>query len=98
MSSSYGAIGKLADADNEHPLKQNLVSYTQALNAAVRGLYRMGIVFSHLLTPPQIDQADDDTILVLVGVFRHFGRNSSGLLIWRMVVYLQMHVVLFLKL
>ena len=64
LSSSYGAIGKLADADNEHPLKQN-----QALNAAIRGLYRIGTVFSHLLTPPLTDQADDNTILVLLGVF-----------------------------
>ena len=29
----------------------------------------MGAVFSHLSTPPLTDQADDDTILVLLGAF-----------------------------
>lgn len=69
LSASYGAIGKLVDTDSEHSLRQNPAAYTQALNSAVRGLYRMGAVFSHLATPPLTDQAEDDTILVLLGAF-----------------------------
>ncbi|XP_020245625.1 LOW QUALITY PROTEIN: importin-13 [Asparagus officinalis] len=68
LSSSYGAIGKLIDADSEHSLKKNPAAYTQALGSAVRGLYRMGAVFSHL-APATTDQIEDDTILVLLGVF-----------------------------
>lgn len=69
LSSSYGAIGKLIDTDSEHSLRQNPAAYTQALNSAVRGLYRMGSVFGHLAMPHSTDQVEDDTVLVLLRVF-----------------------------
>ncbi|OVA17318.1 Exportin-1/Importin-beta-like [Macleaya cordata] len=69
LSSCYGAIGKLIDEENGHSLRQNPATYTQALNSAARGLYRMGTVFSHLAIPPSTAPADDDTILALLGVF-----------------------------
>ncbi|XP_029122255.1 uncharacterized protein [Elaeis guineensis] len=69
LSSSYGAIEKLIEQDNEHSLKQNPAAYTQALNSAARGLYRMGAVFGHLATPISTDQLEEDTILVLLGLF-----------------------------
>lgn len=69
LSSSYGAIEKLTEPDNEHSLKQNPAAYTQVLNFAVRGLYRMGAVFGHLATPISTNQVEENTILVLLGVF-----------------------------
>nr|CAD1820283.1 unnamed protein product [Ananas comosus var. bracteatus] len=69
LSSSYGAIEKLIDSDKEKSLRENPAAYTQALNLAVRGLYRMGAVFGHLAAPLATDQVEDDTILVLLGVF-----------------------------
>ncbi|XP_026666278.2 transportin-3 isoform X4 [Phoenix dactylifera] len=69
LSSSYGTIEKLIEADNEHSLKQNPAAYTQALNSAARGLYRMGAVFGHLATPISTDQFEEDTVLVLLGLF-----------------------------
>lgn len=69
LSSSYEAIGKLIDEDNMHPLRQNPATYTQILNAAARGLYRMGTVFSHLAIPLSTGPSVDDPILELLGVF-----------------------------
>ncbi|XP_077250127.1 ARM repeat superfamily protein isoform X2 [Tasmannia lanceolata] len=69
LSSSYGAIEKLIDADSEHSLRQNPGTYMQALNCAARGLYRMGTVFSHLSISHSTDTVEDDTILSLLGVF-----------------------------
>lgn len=69
LSSSYEAIEKLIDADSKHSSRQNPAAYTQHLSSAVRGLYRMGAVFSHLATPLPADQSVDDTVLVLLGIF-----------------------------
>ncbi|WOL00603.1 transportin MOS14 [Canna indica] len=66
LSSSYGAIEKLIDADCEQNLKQNPSMYTQALSFAVRGLYRIGSVLGHLVS---VEQVEDDTIVVLLGLF-----------------------------
>uniref|UniRef100_A0A1D1XES3 Transportin-3 n=1 Tax=Anthurium amnicola TaxID=1678845 RepID=A0A1D1XES3_9ARAE len=68
LSSGYSAIEKLIDADSEPSLRQNPAAYMQALNSAVRGLYRMGAVFSHLGNPPSADVIEDDAVLVLLGV------------------------------
>ncbi|ONI20154.1 hypothetical protein PRUPE_3G316100 [Prunus persica] len=40
LSSSFEAIGKLVDEDNNHCLRQNPATYTQILNSGARGLYR----------------------------------------------------------
>lgn len=69
LSSSCEAIERLMDADGKHSSRQNPAAYTQYLSSAVRGLYRMGAVFSHLATPLPADQSDDDMILVLLGIF-----------------------------
>ncbi|XP_058092775.1 transportin MOS14 isoform X3 [Magnolia sinica] len=69
LSSSFVSIEKLVAADNDHSLKQNPAAYTQALNSAARGLYRMGTVFSHLAIPLSTDLVEDDTILALLRVF-----------------------------
>ncbi|XP_010249401.1 PREDICTED: transportin MOS14 isoform X2 [Nelumbo nucifera] len=69
LSSSYEAIGKLIDEENEHSQRQNPAIYTQSLNSAARGLYRMGIVLSHLVTPLSSGSVEDETILALLGAF-----------------------------
>ncbi|CBI21232.3 hypothetical protein VitviT2T_022090 [Vitis vinifera] len=69
LSSSYEAIGKLIGEEDKHSLKQNPAAYTQILTSAVRGLYRMGTVFSHLAGPLSIGPSPDDPILVLLSVF-----------------------------
>ncbi|KAH7852386.1 hypothetical protein Vadar_024244 [Vaccinium darrowii] len=66
---SYESIGKLIDDAHAHSLRQSPATYTQILNSAVRGLYRIGTVFSHLAAPLSSDPAADDPILVLLGVF-----------------------------
>ncbi|KAB1211378.1 Transportin-3 [Morella rubra] len=69
LSSSYEAIGKLVDGDNKHSLRQNPATYTQILNSAARGLYRMGTVFSHLAMSLPTGPSADDPILALLTVF-----------------------------
>ncbi|CAK8542797.1 unnamed protein product [Lathyrus sativus] len=68
LSSSYEAIGKLVNPENVS-LKQNPASYTQILNAASRGLHRIGTVFSHLSISVATEPAADDLILLLLRVF-----------------------------
>ncbi|CAL9014930.1 unnamed protein product [Prunus brigantina] len=69
LSSSFEAIGKLVDEDNNHCLRQNPATYTQILNSGARGLYRMGTVFSHLATSMQSGPSADDCMLALLQVF-----------------------------
>ncbi|KAH9791450.1 Xpo1 domain-containing protein [Citrus sinensis] len=69
LSSSYEAIGKLIDGDNNHSLIHNPATYTQILSSATRGLYRMGTVFSHLPVPLPTNPAGDDPIFALLRVF-----------------------------
>ncbi|KAK1318956.1 hypothetical protein QJS10_CPB04g00017 [Acorus calamus] len=69
LSSSYGTIEALINAESEHSLRRDPAAYTQALNSAVRGLYRMGVVFTHLAAPVPADNTIEDTILALLGVF-----------------------------
>ncbi|KAG2405311.1 uncharacterized protein HKW66_Vig0045660 [Vigna angularis] len=69
LSSSYEAIGKLVDPEISLSLKQNPASYTQVLNAASRGLHRIGTVFSHLSISVATEPAADDSILSLLRVF-----------------------------
>ncbi|TKY62938.1 Transportin-3 protein [Spatholobus suberectus] len=69
LSSSYEAIGKLVDPEISLSLKQSPASYTQVLNAASRGLHRMGTVFSHLSISVATEPAADDSILSLLRVF-----------------------------
>ncbi|XP_014491262.1 transportin MOS14 isoform X7 [Vigna radiata var. radiata] len=69
LSSSYEAIGKLVDPEMSLSLKQNPASYTQVLNAASRGLHRIGTVFSHLSISVATEPATDDSILSLLRVF-----------------------------
>ncbi|XP_021822946.1 transportin MOS14 isoform X3 [Prunus avium] len=69
LSSSFEAIGKLVDEDNNHCLRQNPATYTQILNSCARGLYRMGTVFSHLATSMQSGPSADDCMLALLQVF-----------------------------
>lgn len=69
LSSSYEAIGKLIDGDNNLSLIHNPATYTQILSSATRGLYRMGTVFSHLPSPLPTNPAGDDPIFALLRVF-----------------------------
>ncbi|KAH9742978.1 Xpo1 domain-containing protein [Citrus sinensis] len=69
LSSSYEAIGKLIDGDNNHSLIHNPATYTQILSSATRGLFRMGTVFSHLPVPLPTNPAGDDPIFALLRVF-----------------------------
>ncbi|KAK3013716.1 hypothetical protein RJ639_008424 [Escallonia herrerae] len=65
LSSSYEAIRKLIDEDHKLSLRQNPAMHAQVVNSAARGLYRMGIVFGHLVTGPVLD----DPIFALLAVF-----------------------------
>ncbi|XP_022148144.1 transportin-3 isoform X2 [Momordica charantia] len=69
LSSSYEAIEKLVDEDNALSLRQNPAAYTKILTSAVRGLYRMGTVFSHLATSLSTEPTLDDPIFSLLIVF-----------------------------
>ncbi|KAF9607559.1 hypothetical protein IFM89_036921, partial [Coptis chinensis] len=69
LSSSYGILEKLIDEDNRHSLRQNPANYSQAVNFAARGLYRMGTVFSYLAISSSTGPINNDTILALLGVF-----------------------------
>ncbi|KAL0920160.1 hypothetical protein M5K25_009277 [Dendrobium thyrsiflorum] len=69
LSSSYVAIENLIDAGDQNSLAQNPAVYTLTMNLAVRGLYRMGVILGHLGVSCSSDPADDDTILVLLGMF-----------------------------
>ncbi|KAK4272279.1 hypothetical protein QN277_020861 [Acacia crassicarpa] len=69
LTSSFEAVGKLVDPDSSHSLQQNPSSYTQVLNAAARGLHRIGTVFSHLAMSGVAEPATDDSILSLLSVF-----------------------------
>ncbi|XP_030483962.2 transportin MOS14 isoform X1 [Cannabis sativa] len=69
LSSSFDSIGKLVDEENTHRLRANPAVYTQILNSAARGLYRMGTVFSHLATCLPSGPASDDSVLSLLRVF-----------------------------
>lgn len=69
LCSSYSAVEKIIDIDRDQSLRQNPAAYTQALNLAVRGLYRMAALFGHLATSITSGLIDDDIILVLLGIF-----------------------------
>ncbi|XP_028553838.1 uncharacterized protein LOC110092572 isoform X2 [Dendrobium catenatum] len=69
LSSSYVAIENLIDAEDQNSLARNPAVYTLTMNLAVRGLYRMGVILGHLGVSCSNDQAEDDTILVLLGMF-----------------------------
>ncbi|KAM0866944.1 hypothetical protein ACQ4PT_042316 [Festuca glaucescens] len=69
LYSSYSAVEKIIDIDRDHLLRQNPGVYTKAMNLAVRGLHRMGALFSHLTTSITSGLIDDDIILVLLGIF-----------------------------
>ncbi|KAF0897018.1 hypothetical protein E2562_031318 [Oryza meyeriana var. granulata] len=69
LCSSYSAVKKLIDIDRDQSLRQNPAAYTEALNLAVHGLYRMGALFGHLATSITSGLIDDDTVLVLLGIF-----------------------------
>ncbi|KAG8090646.1 hypothetical protein GUJ93_ZPchr0011g26887 [Zizania palustris] len=69
LCSSYSAVEKLIGIDRDQSLRQNPTAYTQALDLAVHGLYRMGAFFSHLGTSITSGLIEDDTVLVLLGIF-----------------------------
>ncbi|KAA3471449.1 transportin MOS14 isoform X1 [Gossypium australe] len=69
LSSSYDAIGKLIEDDNNHSLRQNPAAYTQILGLATRGLHRMGIVFCHLEMPLLSEASADNPIIAVIRVF-----------------------------
>ncbi|XP_024319110.1 transportin MOS14 isoform X2 [Brachypodium distachyon] len=69
LCSSYSAVKKINDVDRDQSLRQGPGAYTQALNLAVRGLHRMGALFSHLAASVASGLIDDDTISVLLGIF-----------------------------
>ncbi|XP_011033715.1 PREDICTED: importin-13 isoform X2 [Populus euphratica] len=69
LSSCYEAIGKLVNEGSSDSFRQNPAAYTQILNSAARGLYRMGTVFSHLVMPHPSGPAADDPIFGLLSTF-----------------------------
>ncbi|AQK57551.1 ARM repeat superfamily protein [Zea mays] len=69
LCSSYSAVEKIIDIDRDQLLRQNPAAYTQSLDLAVRGLYRMSALFHHLATSVTSGLVDDDIIIVLLGIF-----------------------------
>ncbi|XP_022759430.1 uncharacterized protein LOC111305831 isoform X8 [Durio zibethinus] len=69
LSSSYEAIGKLIEDNNNRSLRQNPAAYSQVLSFATRGLHRMGIVFSHLAMPILYEASTDNPIIAVIRVF-----------------------------
>ncbi|XP_050235251.1 transportin MOS14 isoform X2 [Mercurialis annua] len=69
LSSSYDAIGKLIEQNSNHSSRQTPATYTQILNSAARGLYRIGTVFGHLATPLPSVPGADDPVFGLLRVF-----------------------------
>ncbi|KAK4367317.1 hypothetical protein RND71_011109 [Anisodus tanguticus] len=69
VSPCYEAIGKLIDENQDHSLRHNPASYSQFVNAARRGLHRLGTVFSHLSTESSAGSDLDDPLVALLGVF-----------------------------
>ncbi|CAD6253673.1 unnamed protein product [Miscanthus lutarioriparius] len=68
LCSSYSAVEKIIDIDRDQSLRQNPAAYTQSLDLAVRGLYRMSALFHHLATSVTSGLVDDDIIIVLIGI------------------------------
>ncbi|ERN06419.1 transportin MOS14 isoform X1 [Amborella trichopoda] len=68
LRSSYEAIGNLIDGDLG-PSPGHSAAYSQALDSASRGLYRMGAVLSHLASPLSSNPAKDDPMLILLELF-----------------------------
>ncbi|CAD6256823.1 unnamed protein product [Miscanthus lutarioriparius] len=68
LCSSYSAVEKIIDIDRDQSIRQNPAAYTQSLDLAVRGLYRMSALFHHLATSVTSGLVDDDIIIVLIGI------------------------------
>lgn len=69
LSSSFESIGKLIDGGHVHSLRQQPAAYTHLVNSAVRGFYRIGTVFSHLVTPLSTSPDIDNSIIIILSTF-----------------------------
>uniref|UniRef100_A0A7N0U9M2 Exportin-1/Importin-beta-like domain-containing protein n=1 Tax=Kalanchoe fedtschenkoi TaxID=63787 RepID=A0A7N0U9M2_KALFE len=69
LSYSFAAITKLIDENNYQSLKKSPAAYTEALNHAIRALYRTGTVFNHLATSPPDQHAAENPVFSLMRVF-----------------------------
>ncbi|XP_010528108.1 PREDICTED: transportin MOS14 [Tarenaya hassleriana] len=69
LSSSYAALAKLVDDDDNFSARQDPATYTRTLSCVTRGLYRIGTVCSHLATALPSGSMADGPILSLLTVF-----------------------------
>ncbi|XP_020554942.1 importin-13 isoform X1 [Sesamum indicum] len=69
LSPSYENIGKVIDEDHGHTLRQNPSTYMESINSAVRGLHRIGTVFSYLAVHLSTSLDPDGSILALLELF-----------------------------
>ncbi|XP_071692502.1 transportin MOS14-like isoform X2 [Rutidosis leptorrhynchoides] len=69
LSPSFGSIGKLIDRDQVNSLRQQPAAYTHLISSAVRGFFRIGTVFSHLVTTPSTCHDIDSSVIVFLESF-----------------------------
>ncbi|KAL7611211.1 hypothetical protein Lser_V15G13410 [Lactuca serriola] len=69
LSPSFESIGKLIDGDHVLTLRQLPAAYTHLVNSSVRGFYRIGTVFGHLVTPLSTSPDIDNSIIALLETF-----------------------------
>lgn len=69
LAPSFASIGKLIDGDHARSLSQLPGAYTHLVNSAARGFFRIGTVFSHLVTTPTTCHDLDNSVVVVLGSF-----------------------------
>ncbi|KZV42041.1 importin-13 [Dorcoceras hygrometricum] len=69
VSPFHIAVGKLIDEGHGLCSRKNPSTYTELINFARRGLYRIGTVFKHLGTRSSTDLGPDGSLVALLEVF-----------------------------
>ncbi|KAI7754126.1 hypothetical protein M8C21_014870, partial [Ambrosia artemisiifolia] len=68
LTPSFGSIGKLIEGDHVQP-RQLPGAYTHLVNSAARGFFRIGTVFSDLVTTPSTCHDIDSSLITVLGSF-----------------------------
>ncbi|KAL4567970.1 hypothetical protein LXL04_023567 [Taraxacum kok-saghyz] len=69
LSPSFESIRKLIDRDHVLSLRQQPAAYTHLVNSSVRGFYRIGTIFGHLVTPLSTCPDIDNSIIAILETF-----------------------------
>ncbi|KAM0058466.1 putative importin-beta domain, armadillo-like helical, exportin-1/Importin-beta [Helianthus debilis subsp. tardiflorus] len=68
LAPSFGSISKLIEGDHVHS-RQLPGAYTHLVNSAARGFFRIGTVFSNLVTTPSTCHDIDNSLIAILGSF-----------------------------